>query len=302
MTTCLVIVNPASGLGRGRERAEALAAHASADVRVEIAETTGRGSATDIAARRAGDVQRMVAVGGDGTLNEVLAGLMRLGRPAEALPSLGFLPAGTANAAAGALGLDPNPAAVAHALRRGEGRPVDVGIVSHAGGERPFLLWFGAGFDAVIIDTLNASRSGHMGVRGLVRNTPRVLAALRRYPAPEIEVRVDGAAFGPSSSVILPNVGEIAFGRAVASVADPFDGALDVVALPVAGKVRLTRLALAMLSSSLHGAPGVKHTTGVRVELVSQGVVPFQLDGEPVGTLPVDVRLAAGAVRLLRPR
>ena len=301
MTTCLVIVNPASGLGRGRARAEALAAHASADVRVEIAETTGRGSATDIAARRAADVHCMVAVGGDGTLNEVLAGLMSLGRPADALPSLGFLPAGTANAAAGALGLDPDPAAVAHALHRGEGRPVDVGIVSHAGGERPFLLWFGAGFDAVIIDTLNASRSGHMGVRGLVRNTPRVLAALRRYPAPEIEVRVDGATFGPSSSVILPNVGEIAFGRAVASVADPCDGALDVVALPVAGKVRLTRLALAMLTSSLHGAPGVKHTTGVRVELVSRGVVPFQLDGEPVGTLPVDVRLAAGAVRLLRP-
>ena len=67
--------------------------------RVEVVETTHRGHATELAANHADQVDRVIAVGGDGTLNEVLCGLMSTGREADHLPELGFLPSGTANAA-----------------------------------------------------------------------------------------------------------------------------------------------------------------------------------------------------------
>jgi diacylglycerol kinase family enzyme len=138
-------------------------------------------------------MDRIIAVGGDGTLNEVLSGLVRTGRSAQELPELGFLPAGTANAAISAFGFSSDPDAVAKSLCEADSRAVDVGIVSYEGGERPFLLWFGAGFDAVVIDALHTSRTGLMGVSGLLAHSRRVVSALGRYAAPQIEMEIDGS-------------------------------------------------------------------------------------------------------------
>ncbi len=299
MTSYLLIVNPASGRGRGRRRAEALRSGLGKSCHVEIVETGHRGAATELAASRATDVDRIIAVGGDGTLNEVLSGLVATGRSAQELPQLGSLSAGTANAATRAFGFSSDPDTVAGSLREAGSRAVDVGIVSHVGGERPFLLWFGAGYDAVLIDALNASRTGLMGVSGLLGNSPRVLSALGGYAAPPIEMEVDGASFGSASSVILANVGEVAFGGNVAETANPFDGQLDVVAVPFGSGFDLVRKGLSMFTSSLTRAKGVRHTLGTRMKLNSDGQVPFQLDGEPVGLLPAAVRVEKGAVRLL---
>lgn len=298
LTSYLLVVNPASGRGRSLPRAEALRTALSASASVEIVRTERRGFATDAVFERARDVERVIAIGGDGTLNEVLSGLMRVGGPAADLPELGFFPAGTANAAILAFGFGTAPDAVARSLASAEARPVDVGIVSHAGVERPFLLWFGAGYDAVVIDALNAKRTGLMGIAGLVRRAPGVLSAVHRYSAHEIEVDVDGRR-STAASVILANVGQVAFGGSVAAGVDPFDGWLDVVTVPRLGTARVAALGLRMLRSSLEGGSGVVRDKGVRVRLSSPGRVPFQLDGEPVGTLPAEVRIEPAAVRLL---
>ncbi|MCX6027004.1 MAG: diacylglycerol kinase family protein [Chloroflexi bacterium] len=299
MTSYLLIANPASGSGRGCHRADLLANSLPDSCQVEVVETKCRGSAAEIAADRGSDVDRVIAVGGDGTLNEILSGLMARGLPSKARPALGFLPSGTGNAATRAFGFSSDPILVARSLPTAPVRPVDVGVVTHAGGERPFLLWLGAGFDAVLIAALHASRTGRMGVTGLLRKLPEVLGALARYQAPDIEVEVDGTEFGVACSMILPNVAKIPFGGTVAETADPFDGLLDIVAIPRGSKLRLTQLGLSLLVSSLHRARGVRHSLGTRIGLRSEGDVPFQLDGEPVGKLPVDVRLERGAVRLL---
>jgi diacylglycerol kinase family enzyme len=245
------------------------------------------------------DVDRIIAVGGDGTLNEVLNGLVGTGHCAQRLPELGFLPAGTANAAIRAFGFTADPGAVARSLPEADSRRVDVGVVKFDDGERAFLLWFGAGFDAVVIDALNTSRTGPMGLAGLLRKSPQVVGALGRYAAPKIEMEVDGSSFGVASSVIMANVREMAFGAVVAEMADPFDGRLDVVAVPPGSRLDLVRFGWSMMTSSLSQARGVRQTLGKRIRLVSDGKVPFQLDGEPVGALPASVRLEKGAVRLL---
>lgn len=299
MTSYLVIVNPVSGRGLGRSIARALVEHLSPGGRVEMVETEGRGSASRLAASRALEFDRIIAAGGDGTLNEVVRGLWSLGRRASELPELCFLPSGTANVATRAFHLEPDPVAIARALPDAEARPVDVGVVSHSEGERPFLLWCGAGYDAVVIDALNTSRTGTMGLTGLVRNAPRVVRAIAGYAAPDIEVELDGSSWGRASSVVLANVADLAFGGTFVEGADPFDGELDIVAVPVESKLQLPRRAAAIVASGLDRSPGVRHGSGTGVSLRSAGVVPFQLDGEPAGRLPVDVEVKAGAVRLL---
>ncbi len=300
MPSYLLIANPSSGRGQGRRRAEALRSALPDAGRVEVVETTHRGAATELAAKHAHEVDRLIAVGGDGTLNEVLCGLMRTGREAHDLPELGFLPSGTANAAARAFGLASDPAVVGRSLARAVSRPVDVGVVSHAGGERAFLLWFGAGYDAVVIRALNETRTGLMGMSGLLGKAPRVVSALAGYGAPRIDAEVEGSSFGIWSSVVVTNVKEIAFGGVLAQDADPFDGQFDVVGIPQAGVPGLVRLVARMLTSSLAGAEGVRHRTATRVALRSEGEVPFHLDGEPVGILPAVATLRCGAVRFLK--
>ena len=300
MPNYLLIANPASGRGQGRRRAEALRSALSDAARVEVVETTHRGAATELAATHASEFDRVIAVGGDGTLNEVVCGLIQTRLEAQDLPELGFLPSGTANAAVRAFGLASDPAVVGKALAQAVAQPGDVGVVSHAGGERAFLLWFGAGYDAVVIRALNETRTGLMGVSGLLGNTPRVVSALASYSAPPVDVQVEGSPFGTWYGVVVANVKDIAFGGVLVKDADPFDGHLDVLGIPQVGVPGLLGLAARTLTSSLTKAKGVRHRPATRVALTSEGEVLFHLDGEPVGTLPAVATLRSGAVRFLR--
>ena len=295
----LIIVNPVSGSGEGRERARLLADGLPEGCDVRIRETERRGSAIELAEAHAGEVDRVIAVGGDGTLNECLTGLMKAREAGVEIAALGFLPSGTANAAARAFGCTDQPKLAAKRLPDAGIRSLDVGMVRHDDGVRPFLIRFGAGLDAAVIDELNASRTGVMGFLGLLRNGPRIFRTMSRYSAPEIEITVDGVEFATAASVVLPNVAEVGLQATVDEEADPSDGKIEVLAVPLPSKWSIVRLGLRMLASSLKSASDVRATRGERVQLTSEGEVPFQIDGEPMGHLPVEVELEQRAIRLL---
>lgn len=299
MTSYLVIFNPVSGRGHGRTNAAILAGRLSGTARVEVAETEARGSASDLAATRGRDFDRVIAVGGDGTLNEVLSGLWAIERSADETPELGFLPSGTANAATSAFGFEGDPVRLAELLPRLSSRPVDVGVVRTSTEERPFLLWCGAGYDAVVIGTLNASRTGRMGTIGLALNAPRVARDMAVYVEPAIEAEIDGERWNSCGGVVVANVGAIAFGGSLGADVDPFDGRLDVIGAPAGSKSRLPGIVLSILRSRLRRHPAVRMRQGTHVALRSNGDVPYQLDGEPAGSLPIDVRAEPARIRLL---
>mgnify|MGYP002623954236 CR=1 FL=1 len=299
LASYLLIANPVAGRGAGAVRAETLRSLLASDNEVELATTSGRGNATALARSRGANVDRVIAIGGDGTLNEVVTGLMSLGDSLETRPALGFLPAGTANVAASAFGFSQDPAEAARRLSSARGRPVDVGVAEVAGSTRSFLLWCGAGVAAVVIDELNSARTGHMGVTGLVMNSPRGMAGLVRYSAPRIRISADGEDASPAASVILANVGEVAFGGTVHPGASPFDGRLDVVMTESASPFAVLMDGACMMLSSLTASPRVRHQTAKVVTLDGDQAVPVQIDGEPVGGLPVSVRLHEGAICIL---
>ena len=300
MKSYALIVNPCSGRGRGVRKAEELRRGLRDASEVQLLLTGGRGDATAIAAEVAASVDRVIAIGGDGTLHEVLNGLMDSRIQPEDRPDLGFLPAGTANVATRAFRLGSDPTLVGTALANAEATAIDVGMVDYEGGRRAFLLWCGAGWDAVIIHALNASRSGLMGVFGLLRRLPQVVGAVVRYDQPRIFAVVDGVQLGGLGSVIVANVGEIGFGGLVTDAADPADGRFNVVGVPPSTALGSIGLGFRMMVSSLSRSSAVYHEPGREITLRAEGEVPFQLDGEPVGMLPATVTLMQGAVRILR--
>ena len=120
----LMIVNPRAGKNKSRGPLyDAAAIFSGNGYLVRIHNTVAPGDARDCARREGGHYDAVVAVGGDGTLNEVVTGLMKLDAP----PPLGYLPQGSTNDFAASLKLSQDPAEAAMTVAQSAGRRLDIG-------------------------------------------------------------------------------------------------------------------------------------------------------------------------------
>src|SRR5688572_16073193 len=139
----LLVVNPSATTTTPRTR-DVLIAALSRDLDVEVVTTQGRGHATEVAHKASADgVDLVIALGGDGTINEVVNGLLADApehRPADSVPALGIVPGGSANVLARTLGLPRDPVeatgALLAAIRDETSRQIGLGRV----GERWFTF------------------------------------------------------------------------------------------------------------------------------------------------------------------
>jgi diacylglycerol kinase family enzyme len=160
----LLVVNPQATATSAAGR-DVLAHALASDVRLEIVETSYRGHAADAAARAVVDgFDLVVAHGGDGTVNEVVNGLLaKCPDPVDA-PTLGVVPGGSANVFARALGLPRDPMEATHrlllAIESGSRRQVGLGLVEPAGADsRWFTFNAGLGWDADVVAEVERRRN-----------------------------------------------------------------------------------------------------------------------------------------------
>ena len=184
----LVIVNPVAGRGMYRQGlGEALHILYSAGYVPTVRFTTRAGEAVDLAAEGGAQYDALCCLGGDGTLSDVVTGLMRV--PAGQRPPLGYFPLGTANDVATTLRLPKNdPAAAARRMVESAPRPWDVGYMG-SGRYFTYVAAFGA-FTDVSYETSQQSKQalGHLAY--LLEGVNR-LAKLPHY---QTRVELDGQA------------------------------------------------------------------------------------------------------------
>lgn len=160
----VLVVNPKATGTTARTR-DVLATALAADLKVEVAMTERRGHAIDLARNAASDgVELVVALGGDGTVNEVINGLLAAG-PRPGTPTLGVVPGGCANVLARSLGLPTDPveatAVLLEAVRGGHSRPIGLGRLQQhtgAGVPRYFAFCAGLGLDAATVRRVESRR------------------------------------------------------------------------------------------------------------------------------------------------
>jgi YegS/Rv2252/BmrU family lipid kinase len=287
----VAIANPAAGLRRrGDPARKAIEAFRRVDprARVDVIHTERPGDAKRIAARAASTGADLVlAVGGDGTAHEAANGLL------GTRTALGVIPAGTMNLLARVLGLPIDPEAAARRLAlSAHFREVRPGRA----GETAFLLMAGVGFDAWVLRELLAAVRGKIRFRDYVRGA---LAGLRTYPFPSLRVQLRDEAIECHSAVIgrAPLYG--GFLRPTPR-ADLSRDRFEVCALS-GGRGTLAR-ALAAMGTGAHSArEGARFRFAVEVEIEVEAPgapIPFQLDGEPGGTLPARFEIARETLRL----
>ncbi len=174
----MLIVNPVAGRSAYKPNfAEATLLLAQAGYRVDLYYTAARGDATAFARDHAAGYDVVACIGGDGTLSEVISGLIRLDAP----PPLGYFPMGTANDVATTLGLPKNN--VLEAARRmlaGTPHPYDVGAF---GGSEHFAYIAGFGAFTDISYTTPQDQKNALGHLAYVLQGMARLPSIESYPA-----------------------------------------------------------------------------------------------------------------------
>jgi diacylglycerol kinase (ATP) len=294
-----VIVNPAAGGGRtGRVWPRVERSLRQAGIAFEARMTTGPREATALARAAAdGAWPMVVAVGGDGTLNEVVNGLVDAAGRAGAV--LGAIMTGRGRDAGRNLGLARDPEAAVRRLREGDEVRLDLGRASWpaTGGGRWFVNSAGVGFDAEV-----ARRAAAAGGSGTVPYVTSIVGALRDWQpvAGVIRAGDQQSWSGPMTMAVVANGPYYGGGMKIAPAADPFDGVLDLVALGAVGRLELLRWLPRVYRGTHVANPKVtvRRVTEVRIDATPPA--PVQVDGEVGGTTPVELSIRPGALRLRR--
>ena len=285
----VVVANPIAGRGRGAAAAEALARELGVlGMAAEVRTTRARGDARAFAADLDRDVAAVAAVGGDGTLNEVLSGLASRATPVAQLAL------GTANVLARDLGLPRDPAAVARVIAAGRVRRVDVARV------RDHLSFLGAsaGYDASVVHALGRIRRGPITRLTWMRAAIGEFAA---YTPPELTVEVDGRLIpGSHGMVLVANVVNYAGWPSLAADRTLDDGRFEAYLFPARSRLGLLRHAARGLFARFPGG-GVERVSGRRFRVACSHPVPLQVDGDAAGHAPFDLVVEPEPARILVP-
>ena len=301
-TKVAFILNPAAGHGRAARRWARAYRQVAAACPDHVVWTTAAAGDGAVLARRALENRytALVAVGGDGTLGEVVNGYLDAPSALREGAAVATWPAGSGCDFARHVGARPDPRQLAALLTAGTIRRLDVGRVSgrDARGRpahRYFLnvAAFGLADDVALAVARHGKRLGGRlsylveAARAIVRARPRsielVLEGIRASPA-------------PYHLVVLANTSTFGGGMRVAPEADPTDGWLDLVTVGAVSRGQLLRLLARARTGDHVGRPGVMVRRVRRVEGAGERPGPLNIDGEAWGHLPATFEVLPGAL------
>ncbi|MBI5688362.1 MAG: diacylglycerol kinase family lipid kinase [Verrucomicrobia bacterium] len=258
--------------------------------------TAKAGHAMELAEQVARDgCGTVVAAGGDGTINEVVNGLMRV--PSETRPRLGVAPLGTANVYARELGLPLSMGGAWRVIAAGRERRVDVGVARGAGGEqRYFAALAGAGFDALAIAALDLRLKKRINWLAYVISGFRIVAR----GLPRLTVTADGRRC-EGCFVFIGNGRLYGGSYRMFPKARLDDGMLEVCVFEGGRVADVLRYLPRVLAASHPKLADVHYLRAKQVRVESPQPAPTELDGELWKDCPVEFSIEPGALRVLAP-
>lgn len=297
-----VILNPAAAGGVGLRRfRDVFNALERAGVEFTVFQSDRAGAAREQARQlaREGGAVRVIAAGGDGTVNEVAAGLMDSGNP-EAV--LGMIPLGTGNDFATTRGVGTVENAI-EALRKGSVRRVDV-IRFHsrfAGqSERGFaLLFVGAGFAGDLLRHTTPRVKRWFGRR--LSYPVGFLRAWVSYSAQEMTIRHDGGEWTGQFLLVLAANSEFAGGQSLRPAPGALmdDGLLDLLVVRALGRWSILPQFLNVMRGAHLGHPSVSYVRTRRLSVVAPSAIGVQADGEECGLAPLELEVMPRALEVI---
>lgn len=297
MNTILVIANPKSGRNRGLSTANLVSEFLSSQgvaVRLEMTEFAGH--ATQISADSCSSFDAVFVVGGDGTVSEVARGILQ----AKSVVPLGIIPVGTANVVARELGIPcASPLKAARSLLLSSPRGFDIALCN----DRPFLANVGVGFDADVVVAIDRFRQTLAPTKRfkMLHYIPIGYSVLRGHRPHQVEVRIDDVAIeGTFADVIVCNTRNYGGVMSMTPDARADDGILDVYLSRRKSRLGiLHQLFLGLTRRKSRGS--AVYLQCKRIQIYTSVSSAVQIDGDPSGGTPLDVRIRSTGFRILAP-
>jgi YegS/Rv2252/BmrU family lipid kinase len=282
----VVILNPAA---RGA-RTQRLRAQVEKIARGATICATSHSGEAEVLARHAAmeGYRRIVAAGGDGTINEIVNGIA--GRNV----ALGLLPIGTMNVFATELGLPANNLAQCwQIIQNNRTRRVDLPSANR----KHFVQLAGVGLDAQAVQETSRAFKRNFGPLSYLISAAQIAS---RTP-PLLRIESEEAVTEEGSFVLVGN-GRLYGGRL------PFfkqavmtDGLLDVIVFKRLSYVDIIRYLQNVVFTPQISSPEVEYFQTKRLRVSSEETVPVEIDGELIGNCPVEFKIRAGGLRVLTP-
>jgi len=303
--TIAAIVNPRSANGRtGRIWPQIHAEIRKILGEVQVFHTRSPRHAIDLtaAALQAGH-GTILAIGGDGTVNEVVNGFLSDGRAGVSEAVLGVIPEGTGSDFRRALRLPLDERAAIHAIRTADARPVDVMRVTYRNAE-------GITLSRYAVNVVSFGMGGAVAVRvnrtskalgGKVSFLIATITTTLRFQGNTVSLGIDGA---EPRKVSISNVavgngpyhggGMWACPRAVID-----DGVLEVTIIENMPAWEIFRDIRYLYNGRIYEHPKVRYSRATRLEATSDQPTLLEIDGEPLGQLPLEIEVIPKAIRIL---
>ena len=304
----LVVVNPRSGGGRGRGAFADVCAvleRRLGPVHVTMTESSGHAIELTRDAVRRG-TKLVIAVGGDGTLHEVANGVLDAGGGA----AVGYVGQGTGGDFRRTLGIEHRLDAYVEAIASGRERSVDVGKVRYRAAdgstkERWFVNILSAGMGGLVDRYVSETTKALGGKAAYLFASTRALLACQRGRL-RCDVGLDGernARTVDTFMIAICNGRYFGGGMHVAPMAELDDGRFEVVSMDAPGKLAFATFSRRIYQGQHLSTPGVQHFACDRIHIDlenerARGVFLLDVDGEPLGGLPIEVELVKSALRL----
>lgn len=257
-------------------------------VAVKHLEYLGHGA--DLAREAVNDgVHTVVAVGGDGSINEIAQGLV------GSATALAIVPRGSGNGLARALKIPLDVPKALALVAVNKQLPMDVAYAN----EHLFLSNAGVGFDALIAD-----RFRHSKKRGLVNYARLIIGHFRRYKPEAYDMQIDGGDKKmPAFLLTVANGNQFGYEFKIAPPASVFDGWLDICVVKPVRFWDLLPISIRSLAGNIHKSGYMQHERGKEIVVSSPGLDSLQVDGDAVELKGSEVRfhIVPAALRIIVP-
>lgn len=286
----LFIINPVSGITKHKFWVDLAikALHETYDFQVCHTKYAGHGNVLAKEAVASG-TDIVVAVGGDGTVNEVASAVV------GSKTSLAIFPMGSGNGLARELNIKTKiPHKSIDALKRNEPKPVDYGTVMG----HPFFCTCGTGFDAEIARRISGSK-----IRGFLSYAYLCGKALFSYKHVNVTYSVEGGETITRPVFVLnaANIKQFGFGAQIAPLASVQDGLLDVTIVPPINFLQAMKLAIGMFTHTFHKMSPVETFKCTELTVTIPDDAPFHIDGDYIKhtTDTFTIKVVPGGINIL---
>lgn len=291
MHTC-ILINPNAG---SADAAEAVRSHA-ASLDGVVCRTSPDPATSDRFVEQAihDGVVRIVAAGGDGTINSVLNAI----RQRRADVQLGLVPLGTGNDLARTLAIPSELESALTVATSGPARPIDLYVVTWSGSSRFGINVAAGGFSGQVDEALSSDLKATWGPMAYLMGAAQVIPNLEKYTT---HITVDGETRERIRvlNVVVANGRTAAGGRPVAPTANPCDGLLDVVIVKQGKASELAKVATQLVTGNYLESSLVTHQRVRHIAVASEPGMWFNVDGELITNEPLSIEVMPRAQSMI---